>query len=298
MNYENFEIIKSGSTFCQYVHKGKESAIIVFDSAAALVEYNEIEKWGEYSTNISWTYGNDGYGTSASTYNALKTGSILEKHIQLIDKYKEELYNRKPELKNLEHIAQTKKRRRKFNEDDGELCIDRYMSGDPAMFVKTTPTPIRGSIVRMHFDLPTRCDNEFKNFIEGMAWCIAMLDIIQSSGKSVELTIGYTATNAIYGVPHTSMVFTAKRADEPLDTIKLMTYGLSGLFRNYVFNAWQNLHIGKGGNPGGPISSFNECPSVAEFLDVDILFKSTGIMHNGKIEELIAGVSRLFKSDF
>lgn len=313
MNYENFKIIdranfKAGEfkNYGLFLHKQNKSLIMRFESAADLVECvdtnvkNGYWRYHNSSSSDSWIYGREGYDTFQLNREAILQGRILQQHIDLIDRYKQEIYSKRPELKDLEHQAQLKKRRRRFNEDDGELDIDRYMSGDPAMFVKTTPTLQKGNVCKMHFDQATSCGNGFKSFIEGMAWCIAMVDIIQTAGISVELTFGYTTQDCVQGVDFTNIHMVAKHAHEPVDVTKLMTYGLSGLFRKYVFAAWDMLHIGQGTSSslGYAVSSFASMPTVGEFLDADILIKSNGVLNDGQITEVIKGVERFFKADY
>lgn len=295
MNYDNFKIIdrkdfdaRELKNYVEYLHNSNQSLIMLFDSigdAVTCVNDNIKKGFWEDHCRIASTSWTCGVGmTKETTDKALIDGVCDEKWLELVDAYRQKIRDENPEFAALEHQAYLKKRRRKFNEEDGELDIDRYMSNDPAMFAKTTPSLQKGNICRMHFDQNTGIGGDTDTYLAGMAWAVAMIEVIQLAGISVEFTFGFTSYKAMCGVDYTSTIIKMKSASDPLDVQRILSVGLPAIFRYYTGNLRYNLTIPGHHDSawGTPLKHLRNAKSVTEFLDADVIVKAA-VSIDGKL---------------
>lgn len=265
-----------------FTDKGK-NRIVVFDSGSDLIEciQNNLSLLKSDPTSMlnycgrtnDWAFGE--YETFGATTEALTCGQISQKYINKVGEAKDEIYRRNPELANLEVIAMSKRRRRKFAEVGDELDIDRYMCNDPAMWQSNPPGDIVKRTARFYIDIWGSCSTDFNQFINGVVYAVALGDIIEKAGISLEIIVGASCDHFLKTEGHGTVCFTAKRADEPIDISKLLTYGLSGFLRAYIFSIYElikdraDVYSGYGSKLYGTVQSIQPINADVEFWGAD-----------------------------
>jgi hypothetical protein len=234
------------ATYEAYEMEGK-NRIAIFDNAEHLIEHFDTNfKNGSWKLSDvvteedkvnDWNFGKD-FNTLRKTKEALYSGATAALYMGLIDKTREELYDKYPELRRLEQVAVTKRRRRRFSEDGEELDIDRYMTGDPAMFCSMPRQDAVAKTASFYIDIQIAVGTDCKNISQGVISALALVDIVERAGISTEVIIGATANQPVTDANLVNVSCIAKRANEPLDIARLLSFCLPGMYRNFIFSGW------------------------------------------------------------
>jgi hypothetical protein len=262
----------------EYTDK-KHNRLVVFDSSSDLIEAwktNTVNKvWPSEmrnQRNKSWMLGND-YKTPEQTIEALENGEVLPRYMNRVDTIKGELFRNYPSLTELTDIALGKRRRRKFGEDGSELDIDRYMSGDPAMWSSCPPSQIRKRSARIYVDVWGTCGTNFNTFIENIVFAVALADIIEAAGVSLEIVVGTTATNFWSCNNDCTVAFPVKKHDEPIDVARILSFGIVGFLRMVMFETYFGIdRFNYSSSCGTLIYDIEKAKSLVP-LDCDIIMK-------------------------
>jgi hypothetical protein len=262
-NTENFTIwkkesIKEGEAANYIAYQdGHKNRIVVFENADALVE-NFNKNFSQFGGNGTWTengqefihgdvdkaniwqFGRD-FPTYRTTANALATGETANKYLRQVELVKDQLFQKFPELYELNEIAVTKRRRRRFSEDGEELDIDRYMSGDPAMFSSMPRQNVRNKIARVYLDICVSGGNDAEEITKNIIGMLAICDIIERAGIAIEIVIGATSRGAATDTNNFNVSVIAKEAGEPLDVARVLSFALPAMFRLFIFGTWANI---------------------------------------------------------
>lgn len=264
--------------------------VIVYDSADKMIEqfngsfqeFGGTGAWklsGNNHTSFdlkkkdSWRLGED-FPTLQETNEALEMGTTAAKYLGKVEKAKETLMQRFPALKELSEVAVSKRRRRRFSEDGDELCIDRYMTGDPAMFMSMPKQDIKKKSCRIYIDIAISAMTDAEYITTNIIYSLALAEIVSMAGINLEILVGATSRGATSDAARTCVCCFAKRADEALDTARLLSFALPGVFRQYMFGSWGNLTNGKAaGGLGAVGKDFSGMAAILDFLKVDIKIK-------------------------
>lgn len=194
------------------------------------------------SSDAHWTFGRE-FPSLAKTYEALMSGMIPPHIIAKIDSVKVSLYEKHPELFDLERSASKLKRKRKFTESGDELDIDRYMSGEVEMWQKMTRRPNK-QCMKIMVNSCLHCGHDSNKFLEGMIMLTAFLDILDKAGIASEVWYAPVSQNTSSGVDMAAVFSRIKGPEEVLDICKMLSCGAPGLFRYYTFKVWCNMLLG------------------------------------------------------
>lgn len=272
--------------------KGINAHIVEFDSAAALVDcvrHNITHaRWEDYRKdgNADWRYGE--YKTAENTAEALDFGKPLEKHYKLYQSILDDLYNKHPELHELEGRARRSKRRRSYNDFDGEVCIDRYLAHNDVCFERMTKRATQSPSVRINYYQPTSGATDAKEFLNGIAHVCAIATIVQAAGLCVRVDLVCALNSLQDGFDHSAFKVVLKDYEEDLDIARLLSAGASGLFREYLFSALKSIANNRVGYGLGRAVNRDQIQSVFNPIfesDIDV-FGNDGF-HKEGIAEVI-----------
>lgn len=175
-------------------------------------------------------------GKSFESWNGVRK-SFLEPWTKGISKVQDML----DEIKS-QQLPRPKSRRRKrrWSEDDGEVDVDRVMAGDSDFYNEIRREQVHGpSNVLLLTNLDAYGgDSPEKIFWRGAA-AIAAADLIEDAGYAVEIWV-WCRGNNVYRAPNSGQfhTFPLKKSGEPID-IGTMINSLSGWFlRTVIFNTF------------------------------------------------------------
>lgn len=282
--------------------------IVLFKSAASVVEHFEKNfeftggtgSW-QHKCNTKqsrtdkdeWRFGSD-FRNHNETAAALNDGRIAEQYLPLLEIAKERLYNKFPKLHEIKDTAMNKRRRRKYSEDGDELSIDRYMCGDPAMWESLPRQDVKQKTARVYIDLDISGGLSPETITSSLVEMVALLEIIQLAGISIEIIIGFSTERAVRDIKYTISACVAKEANEPMDTARFLSFAIPGFYRQFTFALWNNLTDSTPtGDAGSCVDTVNR--EMYDFFNADIKIKTTGVsMDDSKMEVFMNGINKLF----
>ena len=91
--------------------------------------------------------------------------------------------------------------------------------------------------VKLHYHFGLACGNDEEEFAKLASLTIVATELLQRMGKSVEIIAIHALARDNY---REGVIFTIKKADEPLNVTKLASLGCPGLLRHYAFKAIAN----------------------------------------------------------
>lgn len=257
----------------------QNNRVVLYDSGADLVEAAEhnskTKAWtGEYTKLADdvadqWTYGKH-FPTLNLTKKALEEGRLAEIYLEQIESMREEIYSRFPQLQTLNEVAMTKRRRRRFSEDGDELDIDRYMCGDPCMFMHMPKTETKGRVARIFLDIAVSCGTDSMTITKNVLFGLCMCDIIERAGIMIEIIIGASSLRPTNDTRYYTVACMAKHADEPLDLQRVLSFSLPGFFRNYIFANWTHVNNGHAEWGLGTVTALND--KSFDIFNADVKF--------------------------
>lgn len=261
---------------------GNIHQMIKFDNVSDMVDCctENAEKgcWDNKGYSFSgedkrWIFGTD-FPDLPSTYKALMEGQIPINMIKNIDKVTVSLYEKHPELFDIEANATKIKRKRVFLEYGDELNIDKYLSGDVEMWQSMTRRPVKQSL-KIMINACLHCGHNSKEFQEGMIMVTAFLDILDKAGISNEVWYAPVSFNSSYEVEIAGVFCRIKSAEERLDVCKMLSCGAPGLFRHYTFRVWTNLLKGRPSSGlGQMVTDSKQLTLVKELNEFDVMINA------------------------
>jgi hypothetical protein len=240
------------------------------------IGWNVKDLFGFSSESAQWYFGE--YRTKEETYRCATTGTVKQELLNKVDKIKFDLLQKYPKLAELETHAVTKKRRRRFAEHGDEIDIDRYMSGEVECWQQSVKSPEKRSL-KIMFNGAQNAGQNANTFIENIIMFAAVSDLFEKAGLSVEIWCG-DATQFHYtpGRSYGVNVFKMKDANEPLDIARVLSSGLSGVFRHWSFATLRNVFKTKDAGLGTATYGSN-APVLKEaydFLEFDFVLNAGG----------------------
>jgi hypothetical protein len=272
----------SGVNITYYKEKGTSNIhqMIYFNDVSDMVDCctRNHHEWNDRGHTVdasdrNWTFGKE-FPDLDTTYKALMQGNIPVSLIAQIDKVKVSLYEKHPELFELERSASKLKRRRVFAEAGDELDIDKYMSGEVEMWQKMTRRPTK-QCMRIMVNSCLHCGHDSAKFVQGMIMLTAFLDILDKSGIASEVWYAPVSRDTSSGVSLAGVFSRIKGPEEVLDVCKMLSCGAPGLFRYYTFKVWTNmLHGTPHYGLGRMVESKDELTLVKELNKFDVMINA------------------------
>lgn len=167
--------------------------------------------------------------------------------------------------------ATTKKRHRIYREEGAELCVDRVMCGDPQHWHRMTPGK-KKNVVTIGIDICTNADGTEHDFAKLACFGSIAADLFTTVGYSTSVNCLAVTTHGTSGTAQHALEIAMKRADENLDTMRLLTVGLPGVLRCIEFIGCCNLFSGRPASGLG--SALGVHAQMQEHLQTDIIITS------------------------
>ena len=225
--------------------------------AKAWGDYIQEQQSSFYDRN-DWTWGKS--SSQKETLKALEGG--------MPPKYLLDVYNKaQASLKALMlPSAPSARRRRYYNEDDGEPDVDIALSGRESYLIRKPKQMVNNRIVHLAWQLAHSHVEDESAFARQAAAAVAVTDQIEKYGYRVRLT-GYIALSTGHAFRQTEASNLGEKSDKiaeilfripikhesaPVDEMKLICFGLPGVLRFYGL-AW--LFAAMGSPIGGGMNS-------------------------------------------
>lgn len=281
--------------------------VVIFESMEELVECTNANfangSWRDKSdiaTNGNdsneWIFGND-FDTLNKTDKAMSDGAMAAKYLDMVEKKKDELLSSVPRLAQLSTLAVTKRKRRRFNEDEGELDIDRYQSGDELMWVDMPRQDVKNRTARVYYNGGASGYMSTEAITKNVVTMAAIVDIISMAGIAVEVYACCCSKAPRGNARWYNVAVKAKSANEPLDISRMLTFALPGFLRQYVFGVWCN--VGENGESkhwglGTVAYQANMLPQISEPFDADFKINGANPMSETEIQIMVDDIEKFF----
>tara|TARA_Y100001973_G_C5134472_1_gene299559 strand:- start:169 stop:1071 length:903 start_codon:yes stop_codon:yes gene_type:complete len=187
----------------------------------------------EGSSREKWTYGSEIVGRE-NLHRALTIGQTSNKVIRLYQKLRSEM-DMDARISKFVGKGLSCKRKRVVRDDGDDLSMSRLMGGQD-QYWSTTVRKSQRSNVRIGMNMAISWKHKEKDFARLGATLALISDVLTKMGFAVEvLAYNFTRYNGSNPWKHFGISIPIKMPNEPLDIHRLMSAGLSGLFRDYCF---------------------------------------------------------------
>ena len=228
--------------------------VFEFSSITELIETAKKCRNIRIDMRKDWKYGE--LGSWKKTEQYLRAGKGLSAVRKISRKYRHEFENTK--LSEITQRVTSCKRKRRYNDNDGDLDLERVMSGSDEYWTKIMRNGDQKT-VRIGVNFSISHGNDTESFSRVVALSAVFAETLESLGYGVEIygcclyrTRG--GRNKRYG--EMGMTFPVKQVTEPLDFDRIYSIGLQGLLRHAKFRVEQYLTGGFGGNCQEPSQDF------------------------------------------
>ena len=264
--------------------KSATNVLFEFNSIAELIETAKKSKPIDVCSGSKWQYGE--LGSWKKTEQYLRAGKGLPEVRKLARKYRHEFENTK--LSEITQRVTSCKRKRRYNDNDGDLDIERVMAGSDEYWSKIERNGEQKT-VRIGVNFSISAGNDTISFSRTVALSAIFAETLESLGYGVEiygccLYRSSRARNKKYG--EMGMTFPVKQVTEPLDFDRIYSIGLQGLLRNAKFRAENYLTGNFGGNCVPPSQGF------IKLAGLDVVVERSWTDGN-EVEEIVQAIESL-----
>jgi len=187
----------------------------------------------EGSDRELWTYGNEVVGRE-NLRRALTIGQTSDKVIRLYQKMRSEM-DMDSRISKFVGMGLSCKRRRVTRDDGDDLSMSRLMGGQD-QYWSTTERKSQRANVRIGMNMAISWQHKEKDFARLGATLALISDVLTKMGYGVEvLAYSFVQYSGKNDWRYLGISIPIKMSNEPLDIHRLMSAGLSGLFRDYIF---------------------------------------------------------------
>jgi len=187
----------------------------------------------EGSERESWTYGNEVVGRD-NLRRALTIGQTSDKVIRLYQKMRSEM-DMDSRISKFVGTGLSCKRRRVTRDDGDDLSMSRLMGGQD-QYWSTTERKSQRANVRIGMNMAISWQHKEEDFARLGATLALISDVLTKMGYGVEvLAYSFVQYSGKNDWRYLGISIPIKMSNEPLDIHRLMSAGLSGLFRDYIF---------------------------------------------------------------
>ena len=230
----------------QEVKNSKKSNIVFeFNSITELLDTAKKSSLVLRHTTKKWQYGK--LGSWKKTEQYLRAGKGLSSVRRISRKYRHEFENTK--LSEITQRVTSCKRKRRYNDNDGDLDLERVMAGSDEYWTKIERNGDQKT-VRVGINFSISHANDTESFSKIVALSAVFAEILESLGYGVEIygCCLYTSKGQRdKSYKEIGLTFPVKKVTEPLDFDRIYSIGLQGLLRNAKFRAEKHLTGGWGG---------------------------------------------------
>ena len=187
----------------------------------------------EGSDRELWTYGNEVVGRD-NLRRALTIGQTSDKVIRLYQKMRSEM-DMDSRISKFVGMGLSCKRRRVTRDDGDDLSMSRLMGGQD-QYWSTTERKSQRANVRIGMNMAISWQHKEEDFARLGATLALISDVLTKMGYAVEvIAYNFVQYNGGNDWKYFGISIPIKMPNEPLDIHRLMSAGLSGLFRDYCF---------------------------------------------------------------
>ena len=206
-----------------------------YGTLAALIDDATEAKGDIRPGRDDWRYGKD-WPDEATTRAGLVAGDAPAEALAAY-----EIIRAKQEAARLaasEQAAPTRRRRQVWADQGDEIDPDRLNTGHATPW-RTTKIGRTAPIVRLGINIALSCFNTPETFADTIARAVSIVDTLTLAGYSIEIIGIHASTVSTHSrrrsIHERGTVYTwiAKAADEPLDTLRLLSLSAPGLCRAY-----------------------------------------------------------------
>tara|TARA_R100000329_G_scaffold139078_1_gene120825 strand:- start:303 stop:1214 length:912 start_codon:yes stop_codon:yes gene_type:complete len=187
------------------------------------------------SSRHEWTYGKHISGRE-NLKRALEMGRTSDAVINLYKKLRNKVESR-VDISKFTGQGLSCKRKRVVRDDGDDLSMSRLMGGND-QYWNTTLRKSKRANVRIGMNIAISHLHNEKDFARLGAILALTSDMLTKMGYAVEVIayqFGGYASNGTYDWKYLGISIPIKKPNEPLDIHRLMSAGLSGLFRDFIF---------------------------------------------------------------
>ena len=185
------------------------------------------------SSRESWTYGKNVVGRE-NLQRALTIGQTSDKVIRLYQKMRSKM-DVDARISKFVGKGLSCKRKRVIRDDGDDLSMARLMGGQD-QYWSTTERKSQRANIRLGMNMAISHSHKENDFARLGATLALISDVLTKMGYAVEvIAYNFVKYNGENNWKHFGMSIPIKMPNEPLDIHRLMSAGLSGLFRDYCF---------------------------------------------------------------
>ncbi len=185
------------------------------------------------SDRETWTYGNHVVGRD-NLKRALTIGQSSDNMIQLYQKMRSEI-DMDARISKFVGKGLSCKRKRVIRDDGDDLSMARLMGGQD-QYWSTTVRQSQRANVRIGMNMAISWQHKEEDFARLGATLALISDVLTKMGYAVEvIAYNFVQYNGRNDWKYFGISIPIKMPNEPLDIHRLMSAGLSGLFRDYCF---------------------------------------------------------------
>tara|TARA_R100001510_G_C7638870_1_gene196664 strand:+ start:472 stop:1371 length:900 start_codon:yes stop_codon:yes gene_type:complete len=185
------------------------------------------------SKREKWVYGKEVVGRE-NLHRALTLGQTSDKVIRLYQKMRSEL-NMDARISKFVGKGLSCKRKRIIRDDGDDLSMSRLMGGQD-QYWSTTERKSQRSNIRIGMNVGIAHTHTEKDFARLGATLALISDVLTKMGYAVEvIAYSFCKYSGDSNWKHFGLSIPIKKPNEPLDIHRLMSAGLSGLLRDYIF---------------------------------------------------------------
>ena len=249
-----------------------------------IAEKNPIECGSE-----KWKFSdNPECNTKNRSYKLLRAGRGLSDVRKISRKYRDEF--KSLNLGKLADRTKSIKRRRRFNDFDGNLDFDRVMVGDVNYWEKVERNG-QSQIVRIGINFALSHQNKIEDFSRVVALSCIFAEILESLGYGIEVyatSIGKLERHR-RKKDHSFLgfCFPVKKASEPLDFDRIYSLGIPALLRDAQFKVEHSIYNDFGGH------SIIPPMDVLKLADVDLMIEKSWTENGKQIEKITKVIESL-----
>lgn len=185
------------------------------------------------SDRETWTYGSNVVGRD-NLKRALTIGQSSDNMIQLYQKMRSEI-DMDARISKFVGKGLSCKRKRVIRDDGDDLSMARLMGGQD-QYWSTTVRQSQRANVRIGMNMAISWQHKEEDFARLGATLALISDVLTKMGYAVEvIAYNFVQYNGGNDWKYFGISIPIKMPNEPLDIHRLMSAGLSGLFRDYCF---------------------------------------------------------------
>lgn len=238
-------------------------------------------------STYDWTWSkNRECNSLEKTYKLLEQGRGLSSVRNIAKRYREEFQN--CNMSQILGATKSIKRKRVFNDYDGDVEIDKYLNGD-IDFYETIKRNGSQQIVRLGINYSLSCGNNINDFSRMVALASIFAEILESLGYGVEIyACGIEQKRREQKTKKwRNIMFPLKQANEPLDFDRIYSIGLSGLLRDVHFKVTEHLHQTHGG------ICYEPPQDVLDSSGIDVLLSKSWTENGKQVERIVESIKSI-----